>query len=99
MTRSSNSVESLSSVHNPASGARCNDVRVSEGTFAGESAAEVELVPARRGARRGGGVVTLALIGAALATVGDANHAHTDTLRYAHPWLFEQAWWVAPLFF
>jgi len=44
-------------------------------------------------------VVTLALIGAALATVGDANHAHTDTLRYAHPWLFEQAWWVAPLFF
>jgi hypothetical protein len=45
------------------------------------------------------GLLTLALIGAALATVGDANHTRTGTLTYRHPWLVEQAWWVAPLFF
>lgn len=45
------------------------------------------------------GTFALALIGAALATVADANHAHTGTLHYRHPWLFEQAWWVAVLFF
>jgi hypothetical protein len=44
------------------------------------------------------GLLPLALIGAALATAGDANHAYTGTLHYRHPWLFQQAWWVAPLF-
>jgi hypothetical protein len=28
----------------------------------------------------------------------DQIHVQTGTLAYAHPWLLEQAWWVAPQF-
>lgn len=34
------------------------------------------------------------IAGAAL----DQIHVHFQVLRYPNPWLFDQAWWVAPLF-
>jgi hypothetical protein len=44
-------------------------------------------------------MLPLALLGAVLATFCDAIHAHTGTLVYPDPWLFNQAFWVFPLFF
>ncbi|MEW6079666.1 MAG: hypothetical protein AB1724_17810 [Thermodesulfobacteriota bacterium] len=44
-------------------------------------------------------ILPLALLGAMLATFCDAIHAHTGTLVYPDPWLFQQAFWVFPLFF
>ncbi len=44
-------------------------------------------------------VATLALLGAVVATFCDAIHVHTGTLAYPDPWLFNQAFWVFPLFF
>ena len=45
------------------------------------------------------GVVKLAALGGIAATVCDANHVATGTLRYPRPVLFGQAWWVLPGFF
>lgn len=44
-------------------------------------------------------MLPLALMAAVLATFCDAIHAHTGTLAYPDPWLFQQAFWVFPLFF
>ncbi len=40
----------------------------------------------------------LALVGATLATVLDHQHVTHRVLAYAHPYLWEQAWWVPILF-
>lgn len=45
------------------------------------------------------GVMKLAGLGGIAATVCDANHVATGTLRYPRPVLFGQAWWVLPGFF
>lgn len=45
------------------------------------------------------GVLKLAALGGIVATICDANHVATGTLRYPHPVLFGQAWWVLPGFF
>jgi len=45
------------------------------------------------------GLAGLAGLGGIAATLCDANHVATGTLRYPHPVLFGQAWWVAPGFF
>jgi hypothetical protein len=47
---------------------------------------------------RPGGYVALSLVGAAVCTVCDMNHVRTGTLGYTEPFLFGQAWWVAPNF-
>ena len=45
------------------------------------------------------GVITLALIGSAVATLCDGIHVYTGTLAYPeHNW-FGQPWWVFPNFF
>lgn len=43
--------------------------------------------------------ISLALIGAVVATLCDANHVYTMTLSYPAPILAGQAWWVFPGFF
>ena len=45
------------------------------------------------------GSFQVALVGAAVTTVCDANHVRTETLSYTEPFLFGQAWWVFPNFF
>ena len=45
------------------------------------------------------GVAGVAGLGGVAATLCDANHVATGTLRYPHPALFGQAWWVLPGFF
>lgn len=45
------------------------------------------------------GFVYLALVGALVATVCDANHVYTQTLSYPAPVFAGQAWWVFPGFF
>lgn len=45
------------------------------------------------------GLFLLALIGAVVATLCDANHAFTQTLSYPDPFIGLQAWWVFPGFF
>lgn len=45
------------------------------------------------------GLARLAGLSAVVATLCDANHVATGTLRYPHPALFDQAWWVLPGFF
>jgi hypothetical protein len=44
------------------------------------------------------GLAGLAALGGIAATLCDANHVATGTLRYPHPVLFGQAWWVLPGF-
>lgn len=46
-----------------------------------------------------GGLAALAGASAIAATLCDANHVATGTLRYPQPVLFGQAWWVLPGFF
>ncbi len=41
----------------------------------------------------------MALVGAVVCTFGDHLHATHGVLTYAHPALWDQAWWVLPLFF
>jgi hypothetical protein len=45
------------------------------------------------------GVAAVAVLGGVAASLCDANHVATGTLRYPHPALFGQAWWVLPGFF
>lgn len=45
------------------------------------------------------GLVKLAALGGVAATLCDANHVSTGTLRYPHPLVLGQAWWVLPGFF
>lgn len=45
------------------------------------------------------GMLPLALLAAVVATFCDAIHVHTCTLVYPDPWLFNQSFWVFPLFF
>ena len=45
------------------------------------------------------GIFALALLAAIVATLCDANHVFTQTLRYPHPEFFQHAWWVFPAFF
>lgn len=45
------------------------------------------------------GFLSLALLGAIVATLCDANHVLTHTLSYPTPFLAGQAWWVFPGFF
>lgn len=45
------------------------------------------------------GFISLALVGAVVATLCDANHVYTMTLSYPTPMLAGQAWWVFPGFF
>ncbi len=45
------------------------------------------------------GFLYLAVAGALLATLCDANHVHTLTLSYPAPTYAGQAWWVFPGFF
>lgn len=54
-------------------------------------------VPAS-GATNMAGLAGLAVLGGIAATLCDANHVATGTLRYPHPVLFGQAWWVLPGF-
>jgi len=54
---------------------------------------------AAMGRRNVAGVAWLAGFGAIAATLCDANHVATGTLRYPQPVLFGQAWWVLPGFF
>ena len=42
--------------------------------------------------------IVLALVGAAVCTVGDHLHATHGVLYYAHPVAWDQAWWVPLLF-
>ncbi len=42
--------------------------------------------------------VALAVLGGLICTVGDHLHAVSGVLTYPHPFLFDQAWWVFPLF-
>ena len=42
--------------------------------------------------------LVLALVGAAICTVGDHLHATHGVLWYPHPVLWDQAWWVPLLF-
>ncbi len=44
-------------------------------------------------------VLKIAVVGAAVATLGDANHVHTGTLSYPNAFWFGQAVWVFPSFF
>ena len=44
-------------------------------------------------------LLLLMLIGAIVATLGDAVHAYTGALSYPEPAMGEQAWWVFPGFF
>jgi len=44
------------------------------------------------------GIILFALMGALVATVCDGVHVYTQTLSYADPFLFGQAWWVFPGF-
>lgn len=46
-----------------------------------------------------GGFFWLALLGAVIATLCDANHVYTQTLSYPQPFVAGQAWWVFPGFF
>lgn len=48
---------------------------------------------------RTSGYLYLALLGAVIATLCDANHVHTQTLHYPTPLFAGQAWWVFPGFF
>ena len=45
------------------------------------------------------GFFWLALLGAMIATLCDANHVYTQTLSYPNPFFAGQAWWVFPGFF
>ena len=45
------------------------------------------------------GFLYLALVGAVVATLCDANHVYTQTLSYPVPVFAGQAWWVFPGFF
>ena len=45
------------------------------------------------------GFFWLALLGAIIATLCDANHVYTQTLSYPSPFFVGQAWWVFPGFF
>lgn len=45
------------------------------------------------------GFLHLALLGAVVATLCDANHVYTLTPGYPVPFLAGQAWWVFPGFF
>lgn len=45
------------------------------------------------------GLLSLALLGAIVATLCDANHVLTHTLSYPSPLVAGQAWWVFPGFF
>lgn len=45
------------------------------------------------------GLLSLALLGAIVATLCDANHVLTHTLSYPTPFVAGQAWWVFPGFF
>ncbi len=45
------------------------------------------------------GFIKAAVAGAAVATVCDANHVFTGTLRYPQPVVFGQPLWVFPGFF
>jgi hypothetical protein len=47
--------------------------------------------------RAGGALLAIAL-GALLCTLGDHLHVVYGVLGYPHPVLFQQAWWVFPLF-
>jgi hypothetical protein len=44
------------------------------------------------------GIILFALMGALVATICDGVHVYTQTLSYADPFLFGQAWWVLPGF-
>lgn len=46
-----------------------------------------------------GGIALLALVGAAVATLCDLNHAYTGALSYPHPEVWIQPWWSFPGFF
>ena len=54
---------------------------------------------AAMGRRNVAGLAWLAGFGGIAATLCDANHVATGTLRYPQPALFGQAWWVLPGFF
>ena len=43
--------------------------------------------------------ILVALVGAVACTLGDHLHATHGVLTYAHPSVWNQAWWVLPLFF
>ncbi|MGH7285530.1 MAG: hypothetical protein ACRELY_28750 [Polyangiaceae bacterium] len=43
--------------------------------------------------------ILVALVGAAICTLGDHLHATHGVLTYAHVAFWNQAWWVFPLFF
>lgn len=45
------------------------------------------------------GLLSLAFLGAIVATLCDANHVLTHTLSYPAPFVAGQAWWVFPGFF
>lgn len=45
------------------------------------------------------GIALLALLGAAVATLCDLNHAYTGALSYPHPEVWIQPWWSFPGFF
>lgn len=45
------------------------------------------------------GFFFLAVLGALVATLCDANHVYTQTLSYPAPFFAGQAWWVFPGFF
>jgi hypothetical protein len=60
--------------------------------------AKLQGVNRRRLPAAGAGLLGLAGLGGIAATLCDANHVATGTLRYPHPILFGQAWWVLPGF-
>lgn len=43
-------------------------------------------------------ILAAAFVGLVLGPVLDQIHVRSDTLAYAEPWRFGQAWWVAPQF-
>ncbi|MDI1301184.1 MAG: hypothetical protein PSX71_04715 [bacterium] len=49
--------------------------------------------------RKASGYLYLAVVGALVATLCDANHVYTQTLSYPAPVYAGQAWWVFPGFF